>query len=158
VLDWVEVAYDGDTWEVAPNYIPFLAIGDGLPTAQAHGCELPTPGLVDAIWRAADTRVDAITMRRTFRLWTDAEMSSPAVLKDQTERIERSTRVAALRHPPGLVAGTFKDIVRLGAQVGIYGWHRLDGSVLQPFYAHHAPSWRDYSQGLRLVRLKKPSA
>jgi hypothetical protein len=36
--------------------------------------------------------------------------------------------------------------------LGIYGWHRCDGSVVQPFYAGHARGWIDYSQGVRLVR------
>ena len=152
---WPRVTHEGLTWAVAPRYIHGAAIGDEL--ARQNGCELPTPGLVDAIWRAADVRCDPNRLVRRHD-GTHATMSSESVLADQAERVAREIErasVGLLRvggHEP-LVACTHKDIVRLpSGQVGIYGWHRLDGSRIQPASGVHARGYVDYSQGLRLCK------
>jgi hypothetical protein len=53
-----------------------------------------------------------------------------------------------------LLAGAYKDVVEINGQVGLYGWHDLQGHPIQGFFAGHSRGWRDYSQGLRLVRRK----
>jgi hypothetical protein len=71
----------------------------------------------------------------------------------------RTQRLAkAVVFPLGaLVAGHKKDVVltrRLAeapGKVAIYGWHKPDGTVIQPLYSGHADSWVDYSHGVRLI-------
>jgi hypothetical protein len=55
------------------------------------------------------------------------------------------------------VAGHKKDVVITSTlfdkegRVAIYGWHRENGSPIQPLYTGHGDSWVDYSHGIRLV-------
>lgn len=143
--DWVEIAHEGATWQVARSYLGPVGIGEAVSIAQQRGCVLPSPALVDAIWRAADLRLDATTLIRTDH----TTMTAPDVLADQAKRIAEMTAGKTYR----LLAGAFKDVVRHpDGRVGLYGWQRANGSVIQPFFAGHASAWRDYSQGLRLVR------
>ena len=39
-------------------------------------------------------------------------------------------------------------------RVAIYGWHQLNGKLIQPLYTGHVNWWVDYSQGIRLVYRK----
>ncbi len=138
----VEVVCDGVRWLVAPRYIAPVGIGEAATLAEQHGCELPSPALVDAIWRAADLKVAPIPM-------------SPNRGDDPAQAAEHQAKVDAqiADRTFGLLAGTNKDVVRASdGRIGLYGWHRLDGTPIQPFFAGHALSWKDYSQGLRLVR------
>lgn len=134
---WVRV---GD-WEVAPTYLAPIGLAEAKKIAEARGCELPTPELVDAIWRAADLRVEPQTM-------------APNKGDDVAQFAEHAAIVecAVGDRPFRLLAGTHKDVVVSGARVGLYGWHRANGRVIQPFYAGHALAYRDYSHGLRLAR------
>ena len=56
-----------------------------------------------------------------------------------------------------LVAGIKKDIIlsnRLAEQadrVVIYGWHKSDGTPIQPVYSGHIDWYVDYSHGIRLI-------
>jgi len=141
--EWVRV---GD-YLVAPRPIAPVSLEEAEKLAAEHGCELPTPALVDAIWRAADLQLAPIT--RTTPNGTMEEMSDPELVADQAARIE--AQIAG--RPFRLLAGTHKDVIRSpGGRVGLYGWHRLDGSPIQGPYFLHKPYWKDYSQGCRLVR------
>ncbi len=140
---WVRV---GD-WLVAPDYIAPVGIGEALALATAQGCVLPTKELVDEIWAAADLRLEPHT-RDEFKHWTMAEMGAPAVIADQAQRIVDAIGGREYR----LLAGTHKDVVMVGGRLGLYGWHRSDGTAIQGLYMGHGPAWKDYSQGLRLVR------
>ena len=142
VCAWVRV---GD-WLVAPDYIAPVGIGEALEIATAQGCELPTPALVDAIWAAADLRVEPHT--RNFAAWTMAEMNSDEATADQARRLVEAIGGREYR----LLAGSHKDVVMVDGKLGLYGWHRGDGKVIQGLYQGHGPAWKDYSQGLRLVR------
>lgn len=147
---WTKVQYGGRVWEVAPSYIAPVGIGEAARIAAANGAELPTPGLVDAIWQAADLKLDPLPRQHDG---TPATMASPVVYDDQLNLIRDQIGGQKFR----LMAGSHKDVVidpRTG-KLGLYGWHRRDGSVWQPLYTNHSPEWIDYSQGLRLVR---PSA
>lgn len=140
---WVRIG----AFLVAPRPIAPVSLEQAVEIARAHGCELPTPALVDAIWRAADLRVAPIT--RTTAHGTQLEMCDPDLIADQARRIEAQIG----GRPFVLLAGSHKDvIVGPDGRVGLYGWHRLDGSPIQPPYFEHAMSWKDYSQGVRLVR------
>lgn len=141
ICKWVRV---GD-WLVAPHYAYPVSIGHAEDLAKENGCELPTPELVDAIWRAADLKVEPLPRKHNGKI---EQMASREVFEDQRKRIEEQ-----LSGKTGtLIAGTHKDVVRVNGKLGLYGWHRLDGTVIQPFYSKHALSWVDYSQGLRLVK------
>lgn len=150
----VSVDHDGARWLVSPTYIGPIGIGEAEELANRLGYELPTPGLVDAIWRAADRKIDASRMVRTDHDGTPATMASPEMMRTQAERIAREIGDASLGIEYRLLAGVFKDVVRdpTSGKIGLYGWHRANGTPIQPFYAGHARGWRDYSQGLRLVR------
>jgi hypothetical protein len=140
-MNWVRV---GD-WLVSPIYVAPVGIGEAVELAEKNGCVLPSPELVDAIWQLADLKVEPLP-RKTDG--TPATMSTAAVYQDQAARIAEQYAGRDFR----LIAGTHKDVVMKGGRVGLYGWHRLDGTVIQPFFGGHSASWKDYSQGLRLVK------
>jgi hypothetical protein len=142
---WVEVECNGQRWQVAPLYIGPVGIGEAAELAKAHGCELPSPELVDAIWHAADLKVEPLPRQHNG---TVAQMASPEVYMDQARRLEAQLAGRSFR----LIAGTHKDVVIRNGRVGLYGWHRMNGKPIQPFFAGHALSWKDYSQGLRLAK------
>lgn len=145
ICNWVRVEYDGVTFEVAPEYLYPVGIAEAAAVARDACCELPAPGLVDAIWQAADLRLAPLPRNHNG---TPAQMASDAVYHDQRARID--AQVAGREYT--LLAGTHKDVVMHNGKLGIYGWHKPDGSVIQPFFAGHAHYWKDYSQGLRLCR------
>lgn len=151
---WPRVTCGRFTYAVAPRYVHGVGIGEAATLAESQGCELPTPALVDAIYAAADCKVDASTLTRKSA-GTPATMASIDVLADQAERIER--RIDAWKRvngrEPTLVAGTHKDVIRTDSgKLGLYGWQRADGTPIQPVFTGHGPYWIDYSQGCRLVR------
>lgn len=147
ICNWVRVEYDGVVFEVAPSYIAPVGIGEAISIAAKAGCILPTPGLVDAIWQAADLRLAPLTRVHDG---TPAQMASEAVYYDQRLRIEK--QIAGREFT--LLAGTHKDVCELDGKVGIYGWHRPSGTPIQDFNTTSHGLWhKDYSQGLRLVRL-----
>ncbi|MCB0689748.1 MAG: hypothetical protein KDC53_24580, partial [Saprospiraceae bacterium] len=59
----------------------------------------------------------------------------------------------------GLIGGIKKYVVLSanikrdprGNRVAIYGWHRMDGILIQPLYVGHVNTYVDYSHGIRLV-------
>jgi hypothetical protein len=126
---------------VAPTYRAPVGIGEAAEIAKSVGSELPTSELVDGIYAAADLKLAPITM--SPNKGDDAGQFAEHRAKVDAAIVGRSFR---------LLVGTHKDVVRgPDGRVGLYGWHRLDGSPIQPFFAGHAPSWKDYSQGLRLI-------
>lgn len=167
----VPVQLNGETWLVAPEYIGPVGIGEAATLAKSVGCELPSAALVDAIWNAADLHI-APPVRRSDG--TPKTMSTPAVFADQQLRIE----AAIADRPFTLLAGSHKDVVTLSnGKPGLYGWnvenpdaftkatgvptHTVRGTsgvkvtagpVVQQEFGGHGLDWKDYSQGLRLVR------
>lgn len=146
--EWTRVELDGKAYMVAPDYIYPVSLAEGQKIARRRGCVLPTPSLVDVIWEAATHKLDAGKFPQQFKKWTYKEMNSPAAYLEHKKRVEKELGETA----SGLVAGHCKDIVSVRGKVGIYGWHRHDGRVIQSAYLRHDMSWKDYSQGLRLVR------
>lgn len=140
--DSVEVQWNGARWRVTPTYVAPVGIGEAEDLAAERGCELPTPGLVDAIWKAADVKVAPIPM--SPNRGNNREQFTAHKARVDAQLAGRSFR---------LLAGTHKDVVRRAdGRIGLYGWHRLDGRPIQPFFSGHAPIWKDYSQGFRCVR------
>ena len=145
--DYVCVGTDEDYW-LAP-----LTPGTAQAVADELGCVLPTRKMVDAIWRAAPVKLAPAPILPGKAMTTAPVFSQ----HNATVRAQRDAGMAA--HPLGtLVAGHKKDVVitpRLvtsPGRVAIYGWHRLDGTAIQPLYLGHAATWADYSHGVRLVR------
>ena len=84
----------------------------------------------------------------------------PAFL-DYQKTIQAQRAVLLNAFPLGtLVAGHQKDVVLTpqltegSGNVAIYGWHRPNGTPIQPLYTGHAETWIDYSHGIRLVAQK----
>lgn len=173
----VRVLHDGQEWLVAPTYFGPVKIGEAKRLASAMGCELPTPGLVDAIWRAADLRVSpALTIQAHDG--SESGMNSPEINARVAAAIASAVGERGLAADYRLLAGAFKDVVEVDGRLGIYGWHVEDrasfdeilrrrlgaavplhapetpgpGLVVQPPYFKHAAAWGDYSQAFRPVR------
>lgn len=142
MLRWVEIDHKGQRWLVASAYLAPVGIAQAAEIARANGAELPTPDLVDAIWRAADLKVAPIPMAPNRG--DNAEQFAA-----HAELVAAQLDGKAFR----LVAGTHKDVARCpNGKIGLYGWHRPDGRIIQDCFTGHAGAWKDYSQGLRLVR------
>jgi hypothetical protein len=153
-LDWPIVTVGLKQWRVAPHYIFPVGIGQAENIARDLGCELPTPALVDAIWQYADLRIAPITRSVENGLLKDwgPSMSSAETFADQLRLIGEALEAVSEGGPYKLLAGPCKDVVTCKGVLGLYGWHRLNGVPIQPFYSRHARGHIDYSQGLRLVR------
>lgn len=119
-------------------------------------CSLPTRRISNRIYELADVRMipEPIPPSRA--------MTTVSVFRKHNEMIQAQRRLTIVRYPPGsLVAGNKKDVVVSNKifqdgkpRVVIYGWHRNDGSPIQPLYNGHSPDWADYSHGIRLIQKK----
>jgi len=142
--DYLVVGSDSDWVQLPLSPQAAQRIADSL------GMSLPTPVMVDGIWRVA-----------VGRLGPDSIAPSPAmttvpVFEEHNRMVQRKR--AASHAPLGaLVAGNQKDVVvtarldSLPDRVAIYGWHLPDGQPIQPLYTGHGNRWVDYSHGIRLV-------
>lgn len=178
---WPIVTLGNDKYRVAPSVIAPVGIGQAKQIAESRGFQLPTPALVDAIWRAADLKIAPIIEVTDF---TPKTMDVPEMFIKHKQKI-----LSAIDGRPfELLAGTHKDVVmadiaqpglKAGA-VGLYGWHANDtmvkkwpdgklrtiqggvevhapvstgdGYVIQQPFGGHGLEWRDFSQSVRLVK------
>lgn len=162
------VAVEGDaggrirraTFWVTPDYLAVGADDDffrvplspqaAQRVAELVGALLPTPRMVDAVWAAAEVRLDPIPIA------PGPEMTTVPVFEEHHRLVEAQWSLGGHARG-GLTAGHKKDVVvsaRLASspgKVAIYGWHRLDGTPIQPLYTGHTDAWVDYSHGIRLV-------
>jgi hypothetical protein len=126
--------------------VPMLA-STAQRIADLLGCVLPTPHLVDTIFRHARHLPPVALEAGPLMVSSDA-------YRLQDERVEAARRKlgAALG---ALMAGHKKDIVvcaRLSAgRLAIYGFHRADGEPVQPLSLVHSTKYVDYAHGVRLV-------
>lgn len=118
--------------------------------ADRAGGILPTPKLVDEIYRQATVKLPPSWIDGGP---TEGTLADYAVHNDRLE--ERRLRGG---HPLGaLTAGHKKDIVLCGlierrpGRVAIYGWHKREGDVVQPLSTAHSCRYADYSHGVRLI-------
>jgi len=141
-VDYLSVGTDED------HLIVPLDLPGAMAVARDRGMLLPTPKLVDAIWEQADLRI------------TPDPMPPGDHMRSMAYSLEHRDRIAARmpRFARGLlVAGHKKDLVlskkllRRRQRVAIYGWHRPDGTPIQPVSTWHGESYADYSHGVRLV-------
>ena len=117
--------------------------------ADTFDCFLPTRKMVDDIYRAAKVKLEPVPMY-AFRDSTPTMWQHHLIIEGQRKGRK------------GLIAGIQKDVVISGKisrdnkadRVAIYGWHKLDGTPIQPLYTGHVYWWVDYSQGIRLIYRK----
>lgn len=148
------------TFWVSPDYLavgsdedPFL-VPLSPQTAQRIadlvGGSLPTPRMVDAVWAAAEVRLEPQPIPPS------PEMTTVAVFEEHN-RLVQGQRGERKARPGRLTAGDKKDVVvtaKLASspgKVAIYGWHHRDGRAIQPLYTGHTDRWVDYSHGIRIV-------
>lgn len=140
--DYLSVGDDGDFFRVPMTPMTARAVAD------AWGCRMVTRKVVDDVYRAAEVKLapQPLTERR----------EAAATFFVHHQMIEQ--RRTAWGLPGGaLVAGIKKDVVvsnRLRekpGRVAIYGWHKPDGSAIQPLTIVHAAEYVDYSHGVRLM-------
>jgi hypothetical protein len=118
--------------------------------ADRTGTSLPTPVMVNAIWVAAPVKLGPDSIAPS------AAMITMPVFEEHDRMVRERRR--ADPHPMGtLIAGHKKDVVltprldTLANRVAIYGWHKPDGTPIQPLNTWHTTSHVDYSHGIRLV-------
>jgi hypothetical protein len=142
---------------VTPDYLAvgsetdYIRVPLGLPAAamvaDRLGFMLPTTRMVDVIFQQAGVRVAPSPMT------PGAAMTSTRYFWQHNQTVDRQ-----LRGRTGtLVAGIKKDLVlserlrRNPGRVAIYGWHRTNGTPIQPLSTVHGAYYADYSHGVRLV-------
>ena len=138
--DYLSIGTDDDWARI--NISPLAA----QKIADSFQCFLPTRKMVDDIYKAAKIKLEPVPMF-AFRDSTPTMWHHHLIIEGQ-----RNGR-------KGLIAGIQKDVVISGKisrdakpdRVAIYGWHKLDGTPIQPLYTGHIYWWVDYSQGIRLV-------
>ena len=114
------------------------------------GFVLPTPRMVDAIYRQSERHL------RPQPLSAGPDMRSTAYFTRHNAGILAQARRLGLA-PGLLLAGHKKDVVlsnRLDSHPGriaIYGWHQANGVPIQPLSTAHGLEYVDYSHGIRLV-------
>ena len=142
--DYLSVGSDKDFFLVP------MRLQTALTVANRFRFSLPTPRIVDAIYAQAATHLQpqplpaSVTMRTTGYYWEHNELV-------RRQRMDLSAQLG------DLTAGDKKDLVltnRLWSfpdRVAIYGWHRQDGTPIQPLSTVHGARYADYSHGVRLV-------
>jgi hypothetical protein len=145
------------TYEVMPDYLAIGSDADfvrvpmtpqtAVCIADAFGCALPTRKVVDDVYKQAAVKLEPIPLPEP-RTTVETFIRHNGLIEKQR----------AGKEPGLLVAGTKKDVVvtnRLGEKpdrVAIYGWHKLDGSPIQPVTIVHVNWYVDYSHGIRLMK------
>ncbi len=147
-------------YQAMPDY---LAIGSNddycrIPTgpitaqklANLFGANLTTSKLTDNIYLNSTCKLAPVTYP-----WSDT--STMVIRFQQHSSAIDSERVAANGTLGELTGGLKKDVVISNKiiekpnNVVIYGWHKLDGTPIQPLYNGHINSYLDYSHGIRFI-------
>ena len=127
-----------------------LGLSAASQIADQFGMILPTPRMVDTIYRASALRLSPKPMS------PGPQMTSTDYFVRHNATVEAQRRSAGAA-PGTLIAGHKKDVVltpRLASKrgrVAIYGWHRRNGKPIQPLSTIHGAGYADYSHGVRLV-------
>jgi hypothetical protein len=130
-------------------FVP-MGLEAALEVAGHFGFALPTPNLVDAIYREAAVKLQPLPLPAGDQMRTTAYF----LFHNDLIARQRSALRAALGE---LTAGHKKDLVlssrlwALPGRVAIYGWHRDAQQPIQPLSTVHGARYADYSHGVRLV-------
>lgn len=151
VESWPIVTCEGVSWYVAPTYLAPVSRSELDGLCAEWGCEIPSCALVDAIWQAADLKLNPHALRRDYRFTKELLAFGPQARAIEAE-IKRVLALAG-RETFTLMAGSHKDFARLpGGRVDLYGWHSLAGVPIEKGETSHDKNYKDYSQGWRPVR------
>jgi hypothetical protein len=157
------------TFYVTPDY---LAVGNDAdyfltpmtPLAAQRICDaiggtLPTARMENYVWTNAAVKFAPAPIAPS------AQMTTVPVFVQHNSMVRSQRQGTTNAFPLGsLVSGDKKDIIisariytnfanaGITHPVVIYGWHNLDGSVIQPNYNGHEETYADYSHGARLVQ------
>jgi hypothetical protein len=121
--------------------------------ANHFNASLPTPKIVDLIYSKSRLKLEPFNF-----IPRGNRNETPDILYDHSKII--TAQIKASGNRPGVfVAGTKKDIVissklsdsKRTHHVTIYGWHKTDGTPIQPVTNIHIDVYVDYSHGVRLV-------
>lgn len=138
--DYVSIGTDQDWARVPLTPMAAQQLADSL------NCFLPTRKMVDAIYSAAQVKLEPVPLY-AYRDSTPTFYHHHLMIEGQRGGKK------------GLIAGIKKDVVISGrvardkrpGRVAIYGWHKPDGKPIQPLYTGHINWYVDYSHGIRLV-------
>lgn len=171
-FDWKRVTYtatdangqDRDvSLDVAPDYLAVgtdtdkitapLGLSNAARVASELGFVLPTPLVVETIWKAAKAG-GFVYAPSPLPATVDGTMRRPGYWLQHRSNLESQGMPA----PGTLVAGNKKDVVVTGkllsspGKVAIYGWQDpTTGKPIQQTYLGHGADYADYSHGIRPV-------
>ncbi len=150
-IKYVRIPFKGKYIYVSSDYYSAggirkpLSLKQARKVARQHGAVLPTKEMVDAIWKYADLKL------KPQPLQAGPLMTQPIYFVKHDRMIEQQINHRSF----DLVAGHKKDIIvpERSGRVTIYGWHRLNGTPIQPPSNVHDDDYGDYANCLRLVKL-----
>jgi hypothetical protein len=152
--DYISVGKDGDSVRVP------LSASAAQKICDTTGCSLPTPQMVDKIYQQA--KKDGVVVA-PHPLPAGPQMMSNDYVQKEGAAVAGQLAADPNYKPGMLVAGDAKDVVLTNAtgkngdmstQVGIYGWHQLNGKPIQPasvIHGNKVEKYADYSHGIRPV-------
>lgn len=122
------------------DHYPLFSGLDAAKYAEIYDSTLPTPELVDAIYKSA-----------TCKIYTSPQnpQSKRATTQHDITIRQQKSQCSDIT----LIDGHKKTIVRsnVSNKMGLYGWFNRDGKPIQPYTTIHSISYKDYSHGIRLV-------
>ena len=141
--DYLSIGSNADFARIPLTPMAAQQIADGL-----H-CFLPTRKMVNDIYLQSTVQLEPMPLF-AYRDSVVTFWHHHLVIEGQ--RRQRS----------GLIGGIKKDVVISGKvprdprphRVALYGWHKPDGTPIQPLYTGHVDWYVDYSHGIRLVYRK----
>jgi len=144
--DYLAVGSDRDLLYVPMRLSTALLVGGNF------GFTLPTAKIVDAIYAESAAHLVPQPLPASDQMRsTDYYAHHNQLIGDQ--RRARGLDLGVL------ISGHKKDLVLTNRlwmytdRVAIYGWHRGDGSAIQPLSTVHGARYADYSHGVRLVSI-----
>lgn len=142
--DYLSVGSDSDFFLVP------LSARTGQRIADLVGASLPTPRMVDAIWKAAKVHLIPI------RIPPDEHINTVPYYERHNHMVQAERRLYGA--PPGtFVAGEKVDVVltptifEQPGKVAVYGWHFPNGRPIQRLVTLNGDSLITFSRGIRLV-------
>jgi hypothetical protein len=140
-----KIRVSADALQINHVRVDFSAVG-AQQVADALGTILPTPAILDLVWKDATVKIDPCAMT------PDEKMHSNLRMLQHTRCVD-----ARLKGRPGLAANVGKNWVltntleREAGMAANYGWFRRGRRPIQTVGTRHDKVYADYSQIVRLV-------